>query len=166
MSSVATPDFAWDELARAATRLGDEAEAEVFHEFLAFPLGADRYALPVDRVREVVRLRQITPVPRVPADILGVISLRGEIVQVLDLSQRLGGSIGLRTPTSRIVVLHGREGDAAGLLVETIASVLRVPEHAFRDAPDSDTDFVSRLCEDEGDFVSILNLEKVLDLGE
>ncbi|MBW2241970.1 MAG: purine-binding chemotaxis protein CheW [Deltaproteobacteria bacterium] len=166
MSSSTLPSSAWDDLARAATSLGDDAEAEILSEFLAFPLGADRYALPVERVREIVRLRQITPVPRVPRKILGIISLRGEIVQVLDLAQRLGGVPNRPTPTTRIVVLHGDEGNAAGLLVEGVASVLRVPEDAFREAPGSDTDFVSRLCEDDGEFVSILNLERVLNLVE
>ncbi|MCP5057429.1 MAG: purine-binding chemotaxis protein CheW [bacterium] len=166
MTSATLPESAWDDLARAATSLGDDAETEILSEFLAFPLGANRYALPVERIREIVRLRQITPVPRVPREILGIISLRGEIVQVLDLAHLLGGVPSQPTPTSRIVVLHGDEGDAVGLLVENVASVLRVSEDAFCDAPGSDTDFVSGLCEADGEFVSILNLERVLDLGE
>lgn len=155
----------WDELARVAGASEHEAEAEELRELLAFPLGADRYALPVERIREIVRLRSITPVPRVPPEILGVISLRGEIVQVVDLAQRLGGAPSTPTRTSRIVVLHGTENEAAGLLVDTVTSVLRVPEDAFHEALGSDSGFVSMLCEDGGEFVSVLNLERVLDLG-
>lgn len=166
MTSAALPESAWDDLARAAVNLGDDAETEIRSEFLAFPLGPNRYALPVERIREIVRFRRITPVPRVPSEVLGIISLRGEIVQVVDLGRLLGGDPSRPTPTSRIVVLHGEERESAGLLVENVASVLRVSEAAFRDAPDSETDFVSGLCEDEGEFISILNLERVLDLGQ
>ena len=165
MTSATPTASSWDELARAAGASGYETETEVLRELVVFPLGADRYALPVERIREIVRYRPITPVPRVPSEILGVISLRSGIVQVMDLAQRLGGTPGRPTRTSRIVILHGGEEGATGLLVDTVTSVLRVGEDAFRDAPAGDSGFVSRLCEDNGEFVSVLSLERVLSLG-
>lgn len=165
-SSVAGEVRTWDVLARAAARSGDVEESPVLRELLAFSLASERYAVPVERVREIVRLCPITPVPRVPEEILGVISLRGEIVQVMDLSLRLGAGASQPTRTSRIIVLHGDEGEVAGLLVDTVSEVLRVTEDAFRPNSGGESEFVGELCLKDGTFVSMLSLEKVLSIDE
>ena len=165
-SSVAGEVRTWDVLARAAAEPNDAEESLAVHELLAFSLAGERYAVPVERVREIVRLRPITPVPRVPKEILGVISLRGEIVQVMDLSLRLGFGASQPTRTSRIIVLHGDEGEVAGLLVDIVSQVLRVTEEAFRPDSGGESEFVAELCLRDGSFVSMLSLERVLSIGE
>lgn len=158
---------AWEALARAAAgRAPGEASAEdAARELLAFRLAGEDYALPVERVREIVRLRPVTPVPRVPDTVLGVISLRGEVVQVVDLRRRLGLRADAPRRTHRIVVLHGEEGGTTGLLVDAVTEVLRVEEEAIRPPPAGESEKVAGLCEREGRFVSLLHLERVLDLG-
>jgi chemotaxis signal transduction protein len=99
----------WVELARDAARRGEAREAPALpasyslagspggagagavhaQRLVVFRLDGALYALPVERVREIVRLRPITPVPRVPAAVRGVISLRGQVIQVIDLRARL-----------------------------------------------------------------------------
>ena len=156
----------WDTLARAAAaaRAG-AAEAVDVCELLAFHLDRVPYAVPVERVREIVRLRPITDVPRVPPTVLGVISLRGEIVQVVDLRMRLGAEAAAPTRTTRIIVLHGDEGEVSGLLVDTVDEVLRVPVDEVTPPPSGESEFVSEICTRGEEFVSVLNLERVLDLG-
>ena len=76
----------WQELARGAAQAAPvEGPYEMLRELLGLEVAGSHYAIPIERVREIVRLRPITPVPRVPASVLGVIALRGEIVQVVDL---------------------------------------------------------------------------------
>ena len=58
-------------------------------EFLAFELSAERYALPLACVREIMRVSAVTEVPRAPSDVLGVISVRGQVTTVLDLRRKL-----------------------------------------------------------------------------
>ena len=53
--------------------------------YLTFKLGRESYGLPVLGVREIIRLCPITPVPRMPAYIKGVINLRGKVIPILDL---------------------------------------------------------------------------------
>ena len=90
-STGKTREGDWLALARAASARGDDGEgAELLRELLAFGLAGSSYAIPVERVREIVRLREITPMPRVPDFVKGVIALRGEIVQVVDLRMCLG----------------------------------------------------------------------------
>ena len=77
MSNAAS---SWDVLARAAaTRETSASETRALRELLVFSIDGAPYALPIERIREIVRPRALTPVPHVPSAVLGVISLRGEI---------------------------------------------------------------------------------------
>ena len=74
---------AWDDLARTARPTeNDDEQQEDLRQLLTFEVDSTPYAVPVERVREIVRIRPITPVPHVPKEVRGVISLRGEIVEV------------------------------------------------------------------------------------
>ncbi len=155
----------WESLARAAVAHQVDEEASLLRELLAFTLDGDPYAIPVEWAREIVRLRAITPMPRVPPAIRGVISLRGEIVQVLDLCLRLGVQAREPTRTSRIIVLHGDHGSVTGLLVDSVREVVRVAEEAIQPPPTGESDSVEALCRQDGEFISLLNMDRVLDLG-
>ena len=161
----ATQGESWDALARAAARQGGETESRSsLRELLCLRLAGDPYALPVERVREIVRMRPVTAMPRVPREILGVISLRGEIVQVMDLRARLALPPAEATRRTRLVVLHGDEGEVSALMVDAVSEVLRVEEESVRPAAAGGSPFVAALCVQGRDFVSLLDLERVLDL--
>lgn len=162
--SATDGSVAWDELARAAARGADQGEAaEELQQLLTFALGDSPYALPVERVREIVRLRPTAPVPHVPADVLGVISLRGEIVPVIDLRCRLGLAAAPPGPRGRIVIVHSEDERIGGLLVDSVTEVLLVSRAAFQ-PPREDTNAVAALCPRGERFVSVLDLERVWSL--
>lgn len=123
------------------------------------------YALPVSRVREIVRPRSVTPVPHAPATVLGVISLRGEIIQVFDLRACLGRpAMPDLTPVrarGRIVVLQDDEGKAMALRVDRVVEVWRVAPEARRPATGSDR--VIALYDRGGRFVSLLDPDRLLE---
>ena len=155
----------WERLARAAVQSTAAADArDERRQLLVFELCDTRYAVPVDRVREIVRLRPITPLPRVSAEIRGVISLRGEIVQVIDVRRRLGMPGAEPTRSSRILLVVDDQGSAAGLLVDAVTQVLRVTGESFRDPVPSDSSAVEALCRSGDRFVSVIDLERVLDV--
>lgn len=158
-------DRDWEALARAAAK-GREGsgEPEILRELLTFVLAGTPYALPVERVREIVRLRRITPMPRVPSDILGVISLRGEVVQVLDLRMKLNLECSEPTRLSRIIVLHGDDEKVTGVLVDAVREVLRMSEDAIRPASSGEGDSVFELCVRGEEFISIIEVDRVLDV--
>jgi purine-binding chemotaxis protein CheW len=156
----------WERLARAAATAREGREEPLAQrELLRVEVAGSPYALPIERVREIVRLRAITAVPRVPALVLGVISLRGEIVQVLDLRQALGAEAEPPGRRARIVVLHGESGEVAGLLVDAVSEVLRVPESELRDAPGEPVPCVSAICTRGDRFVSLLDPDQVFELA-
>jgi purine-binding chemotaxis protein CheW len=142
-----------------------DEEVSPLRELLTFTLDGDPYAIPVEWVREIVRLRAFTPMPRVPPEIRGVISLRGEVVQVLDLCLRLGVQNREPTRTARIIVLHGDHGNVTGLLVDSVREVARIAEDAIQPSPSGESNAVEALCRQDGEFISLLNMDRVLDLG-
>jgi purine-binding chemotaxis protein CheW len=155
----------WDTLARAASRGAEIEEEELaLRQLLTFQIEDAPYAVPVERVREIVRIRPITPVPRMPQEVRGVISLRGEIVQVVDLRMRLRVAPIDPTRSSRIIVVHDGEGQVAGVLVDAVREVLRVPPDSIRPAASGESGAVEALCPRGEEFVSLIDLSRVLEI--
>jgi purine-binding chemotaxis protein CheW len=95
-------------------------------ELVVFVLAGERYGVESRFVREVARLTRFTPVPGTPPFVLGVTSLRGEILGLFDLRHLLGVvAVGV-TDLGRIVVLgeHRRE---FGLLADSASEIMCVP---------------------------------------
>jgi purine-binding chemotaxis protein CheW len=103
-------------------------------EFLTFLLGGEEFAVAIERVREVVASPPITEVPRAPTHILGVVTVRGEVVAVLDPRRRLGLGKDAPAGEGKIVILDAGEGPA-GLKVDRIASVVRLRPGSIEPCP-------------------------------
>jgi purine-binding chemotaxis protein CheW len=154
----------WDELARSAGRgVVDPDAVEEIRQLLCFRLGSASYAVAIESVREIVRIGPITPIPRVAAHVRGVISLRGEMLEVIDLRAKLSLDPIEITKATRIVVVTDLEGHVAGLLVDEVREVLRVAQDAIGPAAAGDAQgLVCGLCVRDGAFVSLLDLDRTL----
>lgn len=158
-------DAGWEELARNAARRPAEASLEELRQYLTFRVDETPYAVPVEAVREIVRMRPLTPIPRVAPEVVGVISLRGEIIQVVDLRRRLGLEAARPGRHSRIVVLRAADDLTAGLLVDGVSEVLRASVRD-RKAPLGETGAVEALIQRGERFVSVLDLDRVLGVAD
>lgn len=103
-------------------------------EYLTFLLGAEVYGVEIGRVREVMRSPPITEVPRAPADVLGVITVRGEVVAVFDPRARLGLPPSGPSEGGRVVIVDDGAGPC-GLQVDAVASVVRLLPGAIESCP-------------------------------
>jgi purine-binding chemotaxis protein CheW len=97
-------------------------------EYLAFRLGADTYAVPIGEVREILKLPPVTEVPRAPGDVLGVVSVRGLLVTVIDLKRRLRVASADITKRGRILLVMGADSEVIGLYVDEVLQVYRLAE--------------------------------------
>ncbi len=68
------------------------AAAEAVHSFLRMAVGGEVMAVPIGEVREILEVGRLTPLPRTPAFVRGVMNLRGAVVPVIDLAARVGGA--------------------------------------------------------------------------
>ncbi len=99
-------------------------------DVVEFDLGSERYALDIHLVREIVEMMQITPIPRAPAHITGVINLRGEITNIMNLHTLLGLASKETDKTQKIIVFmpEAAGGNNVGVIVDSVMSVTPVSE--------------------------------------
>jgi purine-binding chemotaxis protein CheW len=117
-------------LVRAAARSPARARASArgaVTEYLAFRLGPDAFAAPVAMIREILKPPPITHVPRAPRHLLGIVSVRGLVVTVLDLRRLMRVDEQPMTGRSRILLVAS-EVETLGLLVDEVLEVHRLPE--------------------------------------
>ncbi len=100
-------------------------------EVLEFAVGGDRYGLPISTLREIRPAGDLANIPGVPAFVLGVIIIRGQLVSVLDLRQLLGLSPGEASRESYAVVL-ANEAMAFALLADSVNEVRFLLEEDLR----------------------------------
>lgn len=145
---------------------GKREEDENLRQLLCFSLGQEEYVVDIGQVKEIVKLREITEIPRAPDFILGLISLRGAIIPIYDLMRRLKLGAIEPTPAARVVVCqHGQK--IVGLLVEKINQVVRIPEQGIEPTPGIlsglDRDMVEGVGRHQGRMLILLDLASVFD---
>ena len=159
-------DSTWEGVARTAagawSTVLEDTDAELLRELLVFELDGSAYAVSVERIREIVRMRPLTFLPRSPDWILGVVALRGEIVEVVDLRRRLGLADREANRSNRIIVLHGDLDRVTGILVDSVSEVFRVSEQAIMPAQSLDVGAINEVCRRGEQFISIIDPDVAL----
>ncbi|RKY40041.1 MAG: chemotaxis protein CheW [Candidatus Omnitrophota bacterium] len=95
-------------------------------QLVIFKIGKEEFGVNIHQVKEIVRLTSITPIPHAPKFIEGVVSLRGQILAVMDLAKRLELSSQPRSEKTRIIVVEV-ENNTVGMIVDEVTEVLRLP---------------------------------------
>jgi purine-binding chemotaxis protein CheW len=146
---------------------GEETQKDLGEqlELISFQLAQESYAIRLTLVQQIIKMREITPVPRAPEYILGVISLRGVIIPVFDLRRRLGLARREHTRETRIIVV--REGaKSIGLIVDRVRQVVRIPAAGIEPPPPIlgglEAEYLEGIGRSEGRMLILLHLEKVL----
>jgi len=162
---------------RAAAGCGDEpdlsateqveTEVEAFDEFLCIRVSDEIYGINIMQIKEIIKPREVTEVPRAPSFVAGVISLRGIIIPILDTLDRLGLRRGDPTGRERVVVV--KRGDTfAGLLVDEVIQVVRIAQNSVEPAPamleDINREFVAGIGRSDGRMIILLNLDTIADI--
>lgn len=112
-----------------------EAVSKQEIQLVIFKIGDEEFGVSISQVREIVRLVPITPIPRAPEFIEGVVNLRGQIIAVIDLARRINLKANPRSEKSRIVVVEINESNA-GMIVDEVVEVLRLPTASIEETPE------------------------------
>lgn len=103
-------------------------------QLVTFRIGEEEFGVDILAVQEIIRLMQITMVPRAPEFIEGVINLRGKVIPVVNMRTRFNKEQHLPDSSTRIVVMElGQK--IVGFLVDGVSEVLRIPENTVEDPP-------------------------------
>ncbi len=108
--------------------------SERAHAVLTFVVGGETYGVEIKHIREIIKVRAVTEVPRMPAFLLGVISVRGVIIPVMDLRRRLHLDETMLTRAARILVAD-QNGEPYGLLCDAVTGVVRFSDDDIEPPP-------------------------------
>jgi purine-binding chemotaxis protein CheW len=134
-------------------------------KFLTFFLGDEEYAIEILKVQEIIGLMDITPVPKMPDYIRGVLNLRGKIVPVMNLRTRFGlNEIDDTDETCIIVVQY--EDFLMGVLVDKVSEVVDIETSQIEDVPavgaGEQSEYLAGIGKSEGSVKMIIDVHKVL----
>lgn len=138
-------------------------------KYLSFLLGAQEYALPVLRVREIIRQQEATPVPEAPAHVLGVFNLRGQVIPLVDLRRRLGMPDLVQGRPPCVVVVQmapAQQARLLGLQVDAVCEVLALSAADVENPPSFgagvEVPCLLGLAKVRGQVKILLNLDQVV----
>jgi purine-binding chemotaxis protein CheW len=130
-----------------------------------FRLGPEAYSLRLHEVREIIMVGNITPVPRAPSFIEGVLNLRGEVMPVIDLRERFGLARQAATNLSRIVITP-IGGVSTGLVVDAVDEVKSVDQRRLEEPPRVTSvganAFIEKVARTDQGVVFLLNVQRLL----
>lgn len=151
-------------------------EAPDAQALLRMSVGSDILAVPIQDVREIIQISRMTPLPRTPAFVRGVMNLRGAVVPVIDLAARLGGPATRIGRRSCIVVVaspdnadgDGERGMVVGLQVDAVHEVFARRADEVEGVPNLGTSidphFLAGMTRAAGQVIGILSLATVVEV--
>ncbi len=142
-------------------------------KYLTFSLGGEEYGIGILKIKEIIGMMPITPVPRMPAYVKGVINLRGKVIPVVNLRLKFGmEEVGYTDRTCIIVVeTRGQSGSVLiGIIVDSVSEVLNIKAGEIEEAPGFgsglETDYILGMAKMNGGVKILLDIDKVLGSEE
>jgi len=138
-------------------------------QLISFTVGAEEYGLELLRVKEVIRMRQITWLPKAPACVKGIINLRGDVIPIVDLRERFGLQSIEDTAMTRVIVVEV-EGRPVGMVVDSASQVVRVPADQFDPPPPmvgrAARGFITGVGKMDGKLIITIDMDRILSTEE
>jgi purine-binding chemotaxis protein CheW len=138
-------------------------------KYLSFTLDKEEYAVSVLRVREIIKIMDITRVPQLPAYVKGVINLRGKVVPIVDMRMKFGlpaRDYSERTCIIVVEVAVRKSVVMMGVIVDSVSEVMTISTDEVAAPPDlggsTEGGWVEALAKVKGHVKILLNLDKML----
>ncbi|MBA4292891.1 chemotaxis protein CheW [bacterium] len=143
----------------------DESVIAEDQQTVVFRLAGESYGIEIFRVNEIIRLREITPVPRTEPHVRGLVNLRGKTIPVIDLRSRFSLPTAEETDSSRIIVVDSESGQI-GVVVDAVTEVLTLQGEQIDKTPalvsDPDNQFVRAVAKTNDRLITLLDLDFAL----
>jgi purine-binding chemotaxis protein CheW len=143
------------------------------NQFLSFFLKKEMFAINVTYVREIIEYTQITRVPMMQSFIAGVTNVRGNVIPVLDLPDRVGiGKSDIDKKSCIITIETEIDGEnmEIGLIVDMVDQVYDISPSNKMDAPEFGSrirkEFMQMMAKVEGEFMTLLDIDGILNIAD
>ncbi|WP_141731075.1 chemotaxis protein CheW [Oligoflexus tunisiensis] len=145
------------------------AQKSMGQKYLGFRLDDEIFGFELLTVREIIRMTDVTPIPRSPAFIRGIINLRGKIIPVVDLRKKFCLPAHEDTDVTCIIVVDIGNTET-GVVVDRVAQVLSFDSHEIEDSPSfsgkGDTDYIKGIGKRDNKVVVLLDVAKIMAADE
>lgn len=143
-------------------------------QLVVFGLGAEEFGIDIAKVREIVRLQNITVIPGTAEFIEGIINLRGQIIPIVNLGKKFGrNSEGKFDESQQRIIVASVDEQSIGILVDNVSEILRVPEDFIEDTPPAilqgvSENFLDGVAKIDANkrFVIVLDISKIFSTSD
>lgn len=138
---------------------------EPMMRLITFFLDNECYGVEVERVREILRINQIFPVPGAMDCVTGITNIRGNVVTIIDGRRRMNLQETTYTDDARMIVVESDDVLAA-IVVDSVSDVIDVPKSKVAARPKmnspEDSPFVEGVVSDDNNLIILLNIERLI----
>lgn len=137
--------------------------------FLEFSLGQEDYAIPLLMVKEVISIPETTPIPKAPKHFIGLMNLRGQVISIVDLRNKLSIKPKEEVADSAVIIVDF-QGINIGVIVDSINRVLAFSIGDIQEMPEVNSqvksDYIRGVYKKEDGLTILLDLAKCLDVKD
>lgn len=134
-------------------------------QFIVVQFGTEQYGIDIKYIENIVRMQNITRVPKVAPYLKGVINLRGEVIPVMSVRLKMGLPEDEITKATRIIILKLEQHGTIGFIVDEVKEVVTLSEDQIDkmsyDNKEDKVNFVYAVGKVEGGLISLLDLNAV-----
>jgi purine-binding chemotaxis protein CheW len=158
--------------AGTAGERGRARERVELAQLVAFGVGEGDYAVDIMRIKEIINPVPVTPMPKAPRFLEGVIELRGAILPVIDVRKRFDLSASPATRATKFLIVSVDLSDVriiVGLVVDRVSEPLRLPKGEIKPAPQLSTAeraFFTGVVHHNGRMLMVLDVDALLSSAE
>jgi purine-binding chemotaxis protein CheW len=138
-------------------------------QLVTFSIGEEEFGVEILKVQEIIRMLEITRVPKAPDFVEGVINLRGKVIPVIDLRLRFGLKAKEHDKKTRIIVIEINQM-IVGFVVDSVSEVLRIPAGTIEPPPPVisglDSEYISGVGKLDDRLLIMLDLNRLLSKEE
>lgn len=142
-------------------------------KYLTFTLAGEEYGIIILKVKEIIGMLPITPVPQTPPYVKGVINLRGKVIPVVDLRRKFGMDPMEYTERTCIIVVEIADSVKTipmGIVVDSVSEVLNIKSADIEETPSFgnrlDTDYILGMAKVGGGVKILLDIDRVMSADE
>ncbi len=156
-------------LTTSNSAIAQSAAKTTANKYLTVTLENESYGMAVLKVREIIRLQKITPVPQMPSYVKGVINLRGRVIPIVDLRLKFGLKAEIAERTCIVVVqvsVTSGQSVQMGLIVDSVEEVVTLNADEIEPTPEFgtriDTSYLLGMAKVKGQVKTLLDIDRVV----
>ena len=151
------------------SELPEETVVDDLLQIVTFNVNKEKFGVDILKVKEIIRMVEITKVPNTPIFVDGVINLRGKVIPIINIRRRFGMQKVENDSNTRIIISE-LESKTIGFIVDEVNEVLRIPKSSTEAPPEIiagiDAKYITSIGIWNKQMIILLDLDKILSTSE